>query len=136
LYLLGVAPARPAVELELPRSQWTDAMSWIRHQPENWHVLADPQHAVFFGSSVRVAALRDTLFEAGKDPALAIYDRAAARRVLERSQALAGFDRFTTADVRNLATRYDLDVLVDRADRHFDLPILYRNDGFVAYDLR
>src|SRR5262245_66634312 len=108
-------------------------MSWLRGQPENWHVLADPQHAVLFGSSVRVAALRDTLLEAGKDPALAMYDRAAARRVLERGQALAGFDRLTTADVRTLATRYDLDVRVDRAERHFDLPILYRNDGFIAY---
>jgi hypothetical protein len=136
VYLLGVAPARPAVELDLPRSQWTDAMLWLRRQPKNWHVLADPQHAVLFGSSVRVAALRDTLLEVGKDPALAIYDREAARRVRERSQALAGFDRFTTADVRGLATRYHLDVLVDRADRPFDLPILYRNDGFIAYDLR
>ena len=43
---------------------------------------------------------------------------------------------FTTADVRNLAARYNLDVFVDRADRQFDFPILYRNDGFIAYDLR
>jgi hypothetical protein len=135
-YLLGVAPARPAVEAGLPSSHWTDAMSWLRRRPETWHVLADPQHAVLYGSSVRVAALRDTLLEVGKDPALAIYDREAARRVLERSQVLAGFDRFTTADVRTLAVRYHLDVFVARADRLFDLPILYRNDGFIAYDLR
>jgi hypothetical protein len=135
-YLLEVAPARPAVEPALPASAWTDAMSWLRRQPEHWHVLADPQHAVRFGSSVRVAALRDTLLEAGKDPALAIYDSGAARRVLERTRALEGFDQFTTADVQALATKYHLDVLVDRPDRVFALPILYRNDGFIVYDLR
>jgi hypothetical protein len=85
---------------------------------------------------VRIAALRDTFLEAGKDPALAIYDRESARRVLERTQALGGFDRWTTAEVRTLAARYHLDVLVERRDRHFDLPILYRNDGFIVYDLR
>ena len=136
LYLVGVAPGRPLVQAHLPRSQWSEAMFWLRGQPANWHVLADPQHAVLFGSTVRVAALRDTLLEAGKDPALAIYDREAARRVLERTRALEGFDRFTTADVRKLASQYHLDVLIDRADRRFDLPILYRNDGFIAYDLR
>jgi hypothetical protein len=135
-YVLGVAPARPAMELDLPRSQWTDAMRWISRQPEKWHVLADPQHVARFGSSVRVASLRDTVLEVGKDPAMAIYDREAARRVLERAHALAGFDAFTATDVRNLAARYDLDVFVDRADRQFDFPILYRNDGFITYDLR
>jgi len=136
LYLLGVAPARPMMEVDLPRTQWTDVMRWVGGQPAKWHVLADPQHVARFGSSVRVAALRDTLLEVGKDPAMAIYDREAARRVSERAHALADFDRFTTADVRSLAARYNLDVFVDRADRQFDFPILYRNDGFIAYDLR
>jgi hypothetical protein len=135
-YLLSVAPARPAVEFDLAETPWTDAMRWIGRQPETWHVLADPQHAARFGSSVRVAALRDTLLEGGKDPALAIYDREAARRVLERANALSTFDAFTTADVRAVAARYNLDVFVARADRPFEFPILYRNDGFIAYDLR
>jgi hypothetical protein len=131
-----VAPARPMMELDLTRSQWTNAMRWVGRQPEKWHVLADPQHVARFGPSVRVAALRDTLLEVGKDPAMAIYDREVAARISERIHALARFDTFTTTDVRDLAARYNLDVLVDRADRRFDFPILYRNDGFVAYDLR
>jgi hypothetical protein len=135
-YLLTVAPARPAAQVDLPSSPWTDAMRWLRTQPASWHVLADPGHVWRFGSSVRVAALRDTLLEAGKDPALAIYDREAARRVLERSEALVGFGSFTAADVRRVAARYDLDVFVDEADRRFEFPILYRNDRFVVYDLR
>jgi hypothetical protein len=135
-YLLTVTPARPFVEYDLVQSQWTDTMRWLRTQPQTVHVLADPQHAVRFGSSVRVAALRDTLLEAGKDPAMAIYDRRAAERVRERSRALAGFETFTTADVRALGARYNLDVFIERVSRPFELPILYRNDGFVAYDLR
>ena len=135
-YLLNVAPARPAVEADLAPTAWTDMMRWLASQPGRWHVLADPQHVWRFGSSVRVAAFRDTLLESGKDPALAIYDRDAARRVGERSAALASFDALSLTDVRSLAARYNLDVFVDRADRRFDLPILYRNDGFVAYDLR
>ena len=89
LYLLGVAPARPMMELDLTRSQWTDAMRWVGRQPDKWHVLADPQHVARFGPSVRVAALRDTLLEVGKDPAMAIYDREVATRVAERIHALA-----------------------------------------------
>ena len=136
VYLIQVSPGRPLVELELPQTSWTQAMEWLRTQPSDLHVLADPQHVWRFGSSVRVAAARDTLLEAGKDPALAIYDRETARRVLARGQALAGFDSFTTSDVVSLAEEYDLDVFVDHVGRAFDFPVVYRNDEFVIYDLR
>jgi hypothetical protein len=135
-YVVRVAAERPLVQLDLPAGAWTDAMAWLRQQPASWHVLADPQHGWRFGSSVRVAALRDTLLESGKDPALAIYDRDVARRVTERSRALAHFDVMTTDDVRAVGSRYDLDVFVDHTRRSFDLPVLYRNDEFVVYDLR
>jgi hypothetical protein len=134
-YVLQVA-ARPLVEISLPSTSWTEAMTWLRGQPATWHVLADPQHAWRYGSSVRVAAARDTLLEAGKDPALAIYDRELALRVSDRTAALADFDALTGDDVRGLAFRYALDVFVDRAERRFDFPVLYRNDEFVVYDIR
>ena len=54
-------------------------MNWLRAQPVNWHVLADPGHAWKYGSSVRVAARRDTLLESGKDSSMAMYDRDLAR---------------------------------------------------------
>jgi hypothetical protein len=135
-YLVNVDPGRPLVELRPPATPWIDAMTWLARQSSEWHVLADPQHVFRFGPSVRIAARKDTFFEAGKDPALAIYDRAVARRVLARAHALAGFDSFTTGDVRRLAAEYDLDVFVDRRDRSFDLPVLYQNDEFFIYDLR
>jgi hypothetical protein len=136
VYLVNVSPGRPLAALRLADTAWIDAMRWLAAQPSDWHVLADPQHVWRYGASVRVAARRDTLFEAGKDPALAIYDRGMARRVIERSEALAGFDGFTVADVRRLAAAYDLDVFVDHRGRSFDLPVLYQNDEFRIYDLR
>jgi hypothetical protein len=135
-YLVNVSPGRPLVELRPAATPWMDAMTWLARQPKDWHVLADPQHVFRLGPSVRVAARRDTFFEAGKDPALAIYDREVARRVVTRAQAIADFDAFTTSDVVRLAAEYDLDVLVDRRGRSFELPLLYQNDEFFIYDLR
>jgi hypothetical protein len=113
-----------------------DAMTWLRDQPASWHVLADPGHGWKYGVSVRVGALKDVLLETGKDSAMSMYERAMALRVVERTAALSRFDDFTLGDVRALDVRYDLDVFVDRSDRHFDLPILYRGRDFVVYDLR
>ena len=128
---------RPLAQPALADDDWTAAMRWLRQQSPSWHVLADPGHAWKYGSSVRVAALRDTPLELGKDPAMAMYDAALAGRVAERTAALAGFDDWTTADdVRAVATRYDLDVFIDHTDRRFDLPTLFRTGRFVVYDLR
>ena len=127
---------RPLAELA-PRTAWSEVMAWLALQPGGWHVLADPQHAWKYGISVRAAALRDTPLELGKDPAMAMYDRALAERVAERTQALGGFDDWSTADqVLAVASRYDVDVFVDHADRTLPFPVLFRNDAFVVYDLR
>lgn len=135
-YVVTIAGERPLFEAGLPRTTWIDAMSWLGTQPAAWHVLADPQHVWKYGPSVRMAAARDTLLEVNKDAALAIYDRGVALRVAERLHALANFDGATAAEISTLAATYDLDVFVDRADRAFPFPILYRNDDFIVYDLR
>jgi hypothetical protein len=136
IYILKVEARRPLVQMQLPADAWTDAMSWLSQQPASWNVLADPGHAWKYGSSVRVAALRDTVLEAGKDSAMAMYDRSAALRVVERARALAGFDSLSTDQLRTLDARYDVDVVVEPADRPLALPVLYRNAGFAIYDLR
>jgi hypothetical protein len=137
VFLLTVTHAeRRLVEYDLPATAWTDVMRWIERQPGRWHVLADPGHAWKYGASVRAAALRDTVLEAGKDAAMAMYDRGVAMRVADRTAALAGFERFTTDDVRRLDATYDLDVVVVEAAQALDLPVLYRNASFVVYDLR
>ena len=127
---------RPLATVGLPATDWTDAMQWLATQPPTWHVLADPGHAWKYGSSVRVAGARDTLLESGKDTAFALYDRGVAERVAERLLATGSYDVMTLDDVRALDQRYGFDVLVDRADRSFELPVLYRNASFLVYDLR
>jgi hypothetical protein len=137
VFLLAVTHAeRGLVEVDLPRTPWTDVMGWVERQPGRWHVLADPGHAWKYGTSVRAAALRDTLLEAGKDAAMAMYDRDVAMRVADRMAALSGFDRLTTGDVLGLDARYDLDVAVVETAQRLELPELYRNASFVVYDLR
>jgi hypothetical protein len=89
-----------------------------------------------YGVSARLAAEKDTLVEAGKDTALAIYDRDIAMSVGERLDALRDFDQLSTQQAQALAERYDLDVVVIQAEQPLDLPILYRNDQFVIYDLQ
>ncbi len=42
-------------------------MDWLKAAPPAWYVLADPGHAWKYGVSVRLAAEKDTLVEAGKD---------------------------------------------------------------------
>ncbi|MDA1307349.1 MAG: hypothetical protein O2917_08820, partial [Acidobacteria bacterium] len=136
-YLLEVwQPDRELVTIELPDTQWMDAMHWLRTQPDDWHVLADPGHAWKYGISVRVAAQKDTVLESVKDSAIALYDRDVAVRVSARTQDLVDFDRMTDTRARTLAARYDADVLVAESAHVLTLPVLYRNVQFVIYDLR
>lgn len=134
-YVLRVEAHRPLVQMRPTRDAWVDAMDWLRAQPASWHVLADPGHAWKYGLSVRVAALRDTPLETGKDTAMALYDRGVAMRVADRERALEGFDDFSADDLRGLASRYDLNAVVEPAGRVLALPVRYRNDGFVIYGL-
>lgn len=136
-YLVAAAqPSRQLIQRDLPETPWEEAMRWLRDQPASWHVLADPGHAWKYGVSVRLAAEKDTVLEAGKDTALAMYDRNVAMSVADRLTALRDFDRLTTADVRALDARYGLDAVVVETTRVLDLPELHRNSQFVIYGLR
>lgn len=127
---------RPLVRIALPADDWTGVMNWLRDQAKDWHVLADPGHAWRYGTSVRVAALRDTTLELGKDSAMALYDRSLAIRVAEREQALASFETFSAADLQAIGRRFDAHVVVVPVDRSLDLPRIYANGRFAAYSLR
>ena len=72
---------------------WRDAMDWLRSQPVDVHVLADPGHAWRYGSSVRIAAGRDVFLEEVKDAAIGMYSRDVAMRVLTRTRAIDDFTR-------------------------------------------
>lgn len=135
LYVMLVErPERPLFEVHLPVSPWEDAMAWLRRQPRDTHVFADPGHGWKYGTSVRVSAERDVLLEEVKDSALAIYSRDVAVRVVDRTQAVGDFTTLTSEHARELAGRYELDFLVTEAD--LPLPLAYRNDQFRIYSLR
>jgi hypothetical protein len=134
IYVMAVEhPDRPLFAVHLPASDWDDAMKWIRAQPLDAHVLADPGHAWKYGTSVRVAAERDVFLEEVKDSAVAIYSRDVAIRFLERARASLDFDQMTADRARELAAHYDLDYLV--TEKNLDLPVAYRNPRFKVYML-
>ena len=135
LYVMLVErPERSLFEVRLPVSPWEDAMAWLRRQPADTHVLADPGHGWKYATSVRVSAERDVLLEDVKDSALAIYSRDVAARFVDRVQAVGDFGSMSPERARELARRYDLDFLVTEAD--LALPLAYRNDRFRIYSLR
>jgi hypothetical protein len=125
---------RPLLQLHLAGTPWHDAMRWVRQQPIDMHVLADPGHAWRFGTSVRVSGERDVFIEDVKDSAIAIYSRDVAARVVERLPLVSDFNGLTPEAARALAARYDLDVLV--TERDLPLPLAYRNARFRIYNLR
>lgn len=135
-YVLAIDTRRPLATWNLPDDEWTDAMTFLRSQPAGLHVLADPGHALKYGTSVRVAALQDTVLEQSKDSSMAMYDRALAMRVGDRMTALSGFEDMSGDQLRGLGARFDADVLVFDAARQFDFPRLYENRRFVVYALR
>jgi hypothetical protein len=137
-YVLVIDAGRPLVAWTLPADDWTAAMTFLRTRPVTTLVLADPGHAWLYGSSVRVAAWRDTVIEQVKDSAMTIYDRPMAMRMGERARELQGFEDFTEAQFVAAGARYDADVLVieNENDRRLSLPVLYENARFVIYTLR
>lgn len=118
----------------LPADDWTAAQRWLRdHTPRDAHVLADPDHAWRYGSSVRVGAERDVFHEDVKDSALAMYDRDVALRVVERRARTSGFPSLSVDEIRALAHDFDLDYLI--SDESLALPIVYENATFRIYAL-
>jgi hypothetical protein len=134
IYIMTIErPERALFAVHAEASAWEDAMAWLRRQPIDTHVLADPGHAWRYGRSVRVSAARDVFLEDVKDSAIAIYSRDVAARYLERIAAIGDFSQLNAPAARRLAVQYDLDYLVAEAD--LDLPLAYRNEEFRVYSL-
>jgi hypothetical protein len=126
----GASPIR----VGLAQDAWLDAMDWLRAQPLDVHVLADPGHAWRYGSSVRIAAARDVLLEETKDASIGMYSRPIALRVLDRTRAIGDFTRLTPDRARTLSREFDLDYLVTEST--LDLPVAHHNAQFRIYRLR
>ncbi|HEX5110899.1 MAG TPA: hypothetical protein VFV95_20750 [Vicinamibacterales bacterium] len=132
-------PDRSLFQVHLRQTPWQEAMDWLKRQPLDVHVYADPDHATKYGTSVRVAAERDVFLEETKDSAMAIYSRDVASRVLERrlliavAQLTRGRDIFSPDFVRQLTTRYGVDYVI--TEDTLPLSLAYSNSRFHIYAL-
>jgi hypothetical protein len=125
---------RPAFAFGLPDDDWGRAMAYARSTGKASGWLADPLHAVLYGTSLRVAGERDVFVEAVKDAAIGMYDRDIAVRTARRLEAIGDFKALTAADARRLAAEYDLDFLI--TERRLDLPPAFESGRLNIYRLR
>ena len=131
---LYVAAERPIVQFDLRDDDWGRVMTWARTTDRSSGWLADPLHAVYYGTSVRVAGERDVFVEAVKDEAIGIYHRDVARRTYERVRALPHFPSLSAASARALAAEHGLDFLV--TEHRIDLPVAFESGRLRVYHLR
>ncbi len=135
LYIMRVLfPDRPLFQIEIPDDDWGRVMAWARTTDRASGWLADPAHAVSFGTSIRVAGVRDVFVEAIKDSALGMYDRAVALRTRDRIRELPDFASLSADRARELAATYNLDFLVTAGA--LDLPVAFESGGLRVYRIR
>lgn len=128
-----IEAGRPPVQLAIPDDDWGRVMAWARGTPKDSGWLADPLHAVRYGTSVRVAGERDVLVEAVKDAAIGMYDRRIAVRTDDRVRAAANFEALTADEARRIGARYDLDFMVTA--QPLDLPLVFSSGALKVYRL-
>ena len=106
-YVLFVKfPERRIAELKVPDNDWGRTMAWARSTPPGSGWLADPMHAVLYGTSLRVAGERDVCVEAVKDAAIGMYERSVAIRTRDRIAAIGDFVALTPERARTLGAQY------------------------------
>jgi hypothetical protein len=127
-------PDRRIVQATMTDNDWGRAMAWARGTDVRSGWLAHPGHAAKYGSSVRVAAMRDVFVEAIKDEAVGMYDRAVAMRTRDRVKTVGDFDAMTAKRALALAREYDLDYLI--TEQPLDLSEAFRSGPIRIYRLR
>lgn len=125
---------RPVIQMTIPDDDWGRAMAWARGTDRGTGWLADPMHAILYGTSVRVAGERDVFIEAVKDAALGLYDRAIADRTDTRMRELDDFNSLSADEARRFGARYGLDYLVTQ--NPIDLPLAFESGAIRIYRLR
>ena len=127
-------PDRAVAQIWMRDNDWGRVMAWARTTPTGSGWVADPLHAVKYGTSVRVAAERDVLVEAVKDAAVGMYAREVAIRTRDRVAAVGDFDSMTPDRARSLASQFGLDYLV--TEQALDLPVAFASGAVRVYRLR
>ncbi len=127
-------PDRRIAQVDITDDDWGRAMAFARSTATGSGWLADPAHAVRYGTSVRVAAHRDVFVEAIKDGAVGMYDRSVALRTRDRAREIADFSALTPSRATDLANRYGLDYLV--TEQTLDLPLAFQSGKVRIYRLK
>jgi hypothetical protein len=127
-------PERRIAELKVPDNDWGRAMAWARNTAPGSGWLADPMHAVLYGTSLRVAGERDVLVEAVKDAAIGMYERSVAIRTRDRIAAVGDFAALTPDRARRLGAQYGLDYLV--TEQPLELPLAFQSGQLKVYRIR
>jgi hypothetical protein len=126
-------PERPVAQVDVRDDDWGRVMAWLRETPEGSGVIADPDHAARYGTSVRVAGERDVLVEAAKDTAIGMYAREIAMRTRERIAAVGDFRTLSPAAARRLGAQYGLGLLI--TEQPLALPIAFESGALRVYRL-
>ncbi|HSJ97748.1 MAG TPA: hypothetical protein VLC53_11780, partial [Myxococcota bacterium] len=133
-YVMAVLfPDRPVAQVDVRDDDWGRVMAWVRETPEGSGVIADPDHATRYGTSVRVAGERDVLVEAAKDTAIGMYSREIAMRTRERIAAAGEFHALSPAVARRLGAQYGLGLLI--TEQSLALPIAFESGALRVYRL-
>ena len=127
-------PDRPMFAPGLTDNDWGRAMAWTRQSSPTSNWLADPMHAIWYGTSLRVAGERDVVVEAVKDDAIGMYDREIAMRTRDRVVAIGDFKTLTPERARALSAMYDVDFLV--TEEKLELPVAFASGKLTIYRLR
>jgi hypothetical protein len=131
--------------------EWKALCAWIRSQtPQNAMVISPPVEFVnFTWLAERPTVAKFKLFPQTKagivswyerltdlsghpHPWPAIHDRDDNRGQIQR-QLTTGYNRLTTAQAKNLMSKYGADYFVTRIDHRLELPVAYHNALYVLY---
>ena len=128
-------PTRPMFATGLSDSDWGRVMRWARESsPVSSHWLADPEHALRYGTSLRVSGERDVFVEGSKDDAIGMYSRPVAMRTRDRIDEVGNFNALSPERAHALASAHDLDYLV--TEQHLELPVAFTSGPINVYRLK
>jgi hypothetical protein len=131
VYVMRVEfPTRPLFETAVP-GDWGRIAAWVQSTPKDTGWLADPMHAVHYGTSLRLAGARDVFVEGTKDAAIGMYDRTIAFRTRDRLRELGDFSALSVEQIQALGHRYGLGYFI--SEQQYPLPLAFEAGAIRIY---
>jgi hypothetical protein len=123
-------PDRPLFETAVP-GDWGRIAAWVQSTPKDTGWLADPMHAVHYGTSLRLAGARDVFVEGTKDAAIGMYDRTIAFRTRDRLRELSDFSALSLEQIQGLGHRHTLGYFI--SEQQYPLPLAFEAGSIRIY---